>query len=120
MDTCVLRLVRDYTLKMIREGDAAYDLEARLDALMRAQPELTRDMALEEVIADALPAIWSHEESVRMLMRKAPVLAERIRTFLHEFVQSVRKILERISAKRRPEAQTLRGCGIRVGYGGVV
>lgn len=100
-------VLREYVLSEVQRLDPGYDLEARVEALRKRQPELTREGALEEIVADAVPAIWTDAETVERFVSEHRTLAEKIRDFLRELVADIRAALARIAGQGRPEIEAL-------------
>ncbi len=96
-----------FVLAEVQRLDPAYDLEARIDALRARQPELTREGAIEEIVADAVTAMWTDAETVKWFVQNHRTLAEKVRDFLAEFIQDVRAAIQRIAGRGRPEMAAL-------------
>lgn len=73
-----------------------YDLEARVAQITAARDGMTRDQAIDGIVADAVPAFLSDEANVRDLVGKHRTLAEKIRDFIGEFAAEIKRVLARL------------------------
>lgn len=86
--------LKDYVLD--RLGKAGTDVKARVREYMDKMG-LDEDVATEEVVAEALPAIWNSEENVRDFVSQNRSLAEKVRDFLGQMVKTIKSQLKRLS-----------------------
>lgn len=57
--------------------------------------EMSEEAALEEIIAEAVPTIFSNADALDYMIRKDRTLVEKIRDFFRDFAQKLRDIAER-------------------------
>ena len=63
--------------------------------------EEKREYLTEEIVAEAVPAIFTNEESVRTMVAKNRTLAEKLRDFFVNFAKSLREIAERYTDRTK-------------------
>lgn len=101
-----------FVLDVLRDGGED------VDALIRYQMEqfgYSEELAREEVIANTIPAILNDEAYVKKLVETDRTLAERIRDFLHEFIDTIKETLRTLEGEAswkqmqsvRQDAETL-------------
>lgn len=104
------RALQEYVLDTLR-GTEGYDLESRI-AEKQTQykeaigQELTREAALEELVADALYDVIATPENMTDIVRRYPKFIEKIADFINGFIKEVRSMMRRI-ANRNPEARAM-------------
>lgn len=104
------RILQEYVLDTLRDTEG-YDLESRI-AEKQAQykeamgQELTREAALEELVADALYDVIATPENMADMVRRYPKFIEKIADFINGFIKEVRSMMRRI-ANRNPEARAM-------------
>ena len=102
--------LQEYVLDTLR-GTEGYDLESRI-AEKQSQykeaigQELTREAALEELVADALYDVIATPENMTDIVRRYPKFIEKIADFINGFIKEVRSMMRRI-ANRNPEARAM-------------
>lgn len=102
--------LQEYVLDTLR-GTEGYDLESRI-AEKQAQykeamgQKLTREAALEELVADALYDVIATPENMTDIVRRYPKFIEKIADFINGFIKEVRSMMRRI-ANRNPEARAM-------------
>lgn len=73
-----------------------YDLQGEIQARMaeyaRAGQKLTEAEALEEIVAEAVPTVFTDRQAVRELVNQNRTLAQKIRDFITDFVDTLREI----------------------------
>ena len=67
---------------------------------------LSRDAAIEEVVADACEMVLGNSKAIERLAKEKPGLAKRIADWLHEFFADIRKAFEGVEA-RHEEAKAM-------------
>ena len=67
---------------------------------------LSRDAAIEEVVADACEMVMGNSKAIERLAKEKPGLAKRIADWLHEFFSDIRKAFEGVEA-RHEEAKAM-------------
>ncbi len=67
---------------------------------------LSRDAAIEEVVADACEMVMGNSKAIERLAKEKPGLAKRIADWLHEFFSDIRKSFEGVEA-RHEEAKAM-------------
>ena len=104
------RTLQEYVLDTLRDTEG-YDLESRI-AEKQAQykeamgQELTREAALEELVADALYDVIATPENMTDIVRRYPKFIEKIADFINGFIREVRSMMRHI-ANRNPEARAM-------------
>lgn len=86
-----------------------YDFETLVERKIRAAQDdggLSRDAAVEEVVADACEMVFADSKAVERLAKEKPGLAKRIADWLHEFFSDIRKAFEGVEA-RHEEAKAM-------------
>lgn len=86
-----------------------YDFETLVERKIRAAQKdggLSRDAAVEEVVADACEMVFADSKAVERLAKEKPGLAKRIADWLHEFFSDIRKAFEGVEA-RHEEAKAM-------------
>ena len=113
MDESAYRVLEETVLEHLRSSKG-FDLEAeigkRLEQYRSAGQEANRADALEEIVAEAVPTVFSDEQSVRYLVKQNRSLAEKLRDFIVEFVGKLKEIVQRYAAGQgREEIKALLG-----------
>lgn len=67
---------------------------------------LSRDAAIEEVVAEACEMVMGNSKAIERLAKEKPGLAKRIADWLHEFFSDIRKAFEGVEA-RHEEAKAM-------------
>ena len=86
-----------------------YDFETLVERKIKAAQEdggLSRDAAVEEVVADACEMVLGNSKAIERLAKEKPGLAKRIADWLHEFFADIRKAFEGVEA-RHEEAKAM-------------
>ena len=77
--------------------DATFDIEEQIskrqDEYAQAGQQLTREQALEEIVAEAVPTVFSDQKVIEQLVMEDRTLAEKIGDWLHQFIEKVTKAL---------------------------
>lgn len=103
--TALENLVVDYLKKSKTYGDAG--LEGRINELV--SEGFSRETALEEIVADSIPAVLTDKSTVEKLVRQNRPVAERVRDFLYEFWRSIKTTMDKLSGVHgRKEIAALR------------
>ena len=87
-----------------------YDLEEAIEERMAEYGgEITREMALEEIVAEAAPAVMTDENAARELVKNDAGLIARIRDLLIDFVEKLKEFAANYSVSaNRPEMDAVR------------
>ena len=86
-----------------------YDFETLVERKIRAAQKeggLSRDAAVEEVVADACEMVLGNSKAMERLAQEKPGLAKRIADWLHDFFADIRKAFEGVEA-RHEEAKVM-------------
>lgn len=86
-----------------------YDFETLVERKIKAAQKdggLSRDAAIEEVVADACEMVLGNSKAIERLAKDKPGLAKRITDWLHEFFSDIRKAFEGVEA-RHEEAKAM-------------
>ena len=86
-----------------------YDFETLVERKIKAAQKdggLSRDAAVEEVVADACEMVLGNSKAIERLAKEKPGLAKRISDWLHEFFADIRKAFEGVEA-RHEEAKAM-------------
>lgn len=86
-----------------------YDFETLVEQKIKAAQKdggLSRDAAIEEVVADACEMVMGNSKAIERLANEKPGLAKRIADWLHEFFSDIRKAFEGVEA-RHEEAKAM-------------
>lgn len=86
-----------------------YDFETLVERKIKAAQKdggLSRDAAIEEVVADACEMVMGNSKAIERLAKEKPGLAKRIADWLHEFFSDIRKAFEGVEA-RHEEAKAM-------------
>lgn len=86
-----------------------YDFETLVERKIKAAQKdggLSRDAAVEEVVADACEMVLGNSNAIERLAKEKPGLAKRIADWLHEFFADIRKAFEGVEA-RHEEAKAM-------------
>ena len=78
-----------------------YDFETLVERKIKAAQKdggLSRDAAIEEVVADACEMVLGNSKAIERLAKEKPGLAKRIADWLHEFFADIRKAFEGVDA----------------------
>lgn len=106
-------VLKNVVLKHLTGADARFDLDTAISERMKqyekANRQLNREDAIEEIVAEAVPTFFGDKEAVRAFVRENRTLAEKIRDFFVEFANKVREIAERymVSQDRAEIAELL-------------
>lgn len=79
-----------------------YDFETLVERKIKAAQKdggLSRDAAIEEVVADACEMVMGNSKAIERLAKQKPGLAKRIADWLHEFFSDIRKAFEGVEAR---------------------
>ena len=71
-------------------------MDARIQQYMQAN-QVDEDGAIDEIVADAIPAILSDETNVRDFVSTNRTLATRIRDFFADLVKSIQNTIDRLA-----------------------
>ena len=89
--------------------DLNEEIDKRIEEYAGMQ-ELTREQALEEIIAEAAPTVFTSEEAVRRLVGEDRSLAQKIRDFFVDFARTLQTIAQRyVDRNQRVEIAALDG-----------
>lgn len=86
-----------------------YDFETLVERKIKAAQKdggLSRDAAVEEVVADACEMVLGNSKAIERLAKEKPGLAKRIADWLHEFFSDIRKAFDGVEA-RHEEAKAM-------------
>lgn len=90
--------------------DLEYSIKERMDMYAKSGQALTREDAIEEIVAEAVPTFFTDRQAVSAFVAKNRTLAEKIRDFFVEFANEVRKIAEKYAVNNdRMEIAALLG-----------
>lgn len=79
-----------------------YDFETLVERKIKAAQKdggLSRDAAVEEVVADACEMVLGNSKAIERLAKEKPGLAKRIADWLHDFFADIRKAFEGVEAR---------------------
>lgn len=84
-------------LKYLTDEDSYFVLENAIKERMQeyAGKNLTREEAIEEIVAEAVPTFFSDRAAVTKFAGENRTLAEKIRDFIYDFVNKIRETAER-------------------------
>lgn len=87
-----------------------YDLEEAIqERIAEYGGEITREMALEEIVAEAVPAVMTDESAARELVKNDAGLIARVRDLLIDFVEKLKEFAANYSwDANRPEIDAVR------------
>lgn len=107
-------VLESVVVKHLTAADSMFDLEYAVGERMRqyaaSGQSLTREDAVEEIVCEAVPTIFTDGESVKEFVRTNRTLAEKIRDFFVQFAEEIREIAERYMANEdRDEIANLLG-----------
>ena len=105
-------VLEETVLKYLTDEDSMFDLETAIRERMKeyAGKSLTREEAIEEIVAEAVPTFFSDRAAATEFANRNPTLAEKIRDFFYDFVNKVREIAERyMQSQNRDEIANLLG-----------
>lgn len=86
-----------------------YDFETLVERKIKAAQKdggLSRDAAIEEVVADACEMVMGNSKAIERLAKEKPGLAKRIADWLHDFFSDIRKAFDGVEA-RHEEAKAM-------------
>lgn len=86
-----------------------YDFETLVERKIKAAQKdggLSRDAAIEEVVAYACEMVMGNSKAIERLAKEKPGLAKRIADWLHDFFSDIRKAFEGVEA-RHEEAKAM-------------
>jgi len=96
--------IKDYVLQAVGDERLIADrVKQEIDRHARAGIELSEEEAMEEIVAQAIPDIFTTEENVQALAKENPTLFQKVVEWLRELVQKWNEAF-----KGTPEAQALR------------
>lgn len=103
--------IRDFVLGVM-ENQKGFNLDSRIkhlqDVYQRQKgQELSRADAIEEIVANSTPVAMLDESAVREFAQKNKGLVETIRTWLEDFIKTLKDAINRI-AGRLPEVKAIR------------
>ena len=98
MDEEAYGTIRDFVLDKLQEAEGV-DLETLINRQMAKNKELTRDEAMDEVIADACEMMLKDSTVLEELARQDMSLAEKIVNFLRDLMRRLQKAFEGVDAK---------------------
>lgn len=85
---------------MRRYGSETFEdlIERKMDAYARAGNPLTREGAISEVIADSMEMILQDSKAIERLANQDRTVFQRIRDFLHDFAENIRRAFTGVEA----------------------
>lgn len=85
---------------MRRYGSETFEdlIERKMDAYARAGNPLTREGAISEVIADSMEMILQDSRAIERLANQDRTVFQRIRDFLHDFAENIRRAFTGVEA----------------------
>lgn len=89
------QILKDFVVERL-QAQADYDINARIQQYMQAN-QVDEDGAIDEIVADAIPAILSDETNVRDFVSTNRTLATRIRDFFADLVKSIQNTIDRLA-----------------------
>lgn len=89
------QILKDFVVERL-QAQADYDIDARIQQYMQAN-QVDEDGAIDEIVADAIPAILSDETNVRDFVSTNRTLATRIRDFFADLVKSIQNTIDRLA-----------------------
>lgn len=89
------QILKDFVVERL-QAQADYDMDARIQQYMQAN-QVDEDGAIDEIVADAIPAILSDETNVRDFVSTNRTLATRIRDFFADLVKSIQNTIDRLA-----------------------
>jgi hypothetical protein len=107
MDNEAYATIRDFVLDKLQEAEGV-DLETLINRQMAKNKGLTRDEAMDEVIADACEMMLKDSTVLEELARQDMSLAEKIVNFLKDLMRRLQKAFEGVEAKSA-EAKAIAG-----------
>lgn len=107
MDEEAYGTIRDFVLDKLQEAEGV-DLETLINRQMAKNKGLTRDEAMDEVIADACEMMLKDSAVLEDLARQDMSLAEKIVNFLRDLMRRLQKAFEGVDAKSA-EAKAIAG-----------
>jgi len=103
-------VLEDTVLRYLTDEDSMFDLETAIKERMKeyAGKNPTREEAIEEIVAEAVPTFFSDRAAATEFANRNPTLAEKIRDFFYDFVKKIREIAERyMQSQNRDEIANL-------------
>ena len=107
MDEEAYGTIREFVLDKLQEAEGV-DLETLINRQMAKNKGLTRDEAMDEVIADACEMMLKDSTVLEELARQDMSLAEKIVNFLKDLMRRLQKAFEGVDAKSA-EAKAIAG-----------
>ena len=96
-------MLEQVVLDRLRQNEG-FDLdeaiESRISEYKEGGVELDRDGAIEEIVAEAVPTIFTNEEATAEIVRSNPSLAQKIRDFFRKFADKLRSIAINYAVER--------------------
>ena len=89
------QILKDFVVERL-QAQADYDMDARIQQYMQAN-QVDEDGAIDEIVADAIPAILSDETNVRDFVSTNRTLATRIRDFFADLIKSIQNTIDRLA-----------------------
>lgn len=106
--------LQDFVVQRIVEARGERYLDRLIqDKINRARDDLSREEALDEVVADACQEILSDSKAVQKLANENPTLLQKVLDWLHDFVDKVREALGS-TPRLSEEAQLMRDLETRL------
>lgn len=97
--------LRDFVVERLTESQDT-DLDTLVERHRRAQPELSYDEALDEVVADGCQMMLKDSQAAAALAKQNRSLAGNIRSWLRKWVKKLQEAFRGLTAQK-PEAQAL-------------
>lgn len=97
--------LRDFVVERLTESQDT-DLDTLVERHRRAQPGLSYDQALDEVVADGCQMMLKDSQAAAQLAKKNRSLAGNIRSWLRKWVKRLQEAMRGLTARSR-EAQAL-------------
>lgn len=92
--------LRDFVVERLTESQDA-DLDTLVDRHRRAQPGLSYDQALDEVVADGCQMMLKDSQAAAQLAKKNRSLAGNIRSWLRKWVKRLQEAVRGLTARSR-------------------
>lgn len=92
-------VVEEVVLKHLQAEDSMFNLDwsvnQRIEAYAAHGQTLTREQAIEEIVAEAAPTFLTDRDAVEAFVRRDRTTAEKVRDFFVNFAKEIREIAER-------------------------
>ena len=92
--------LRDFVVERLTEAEDV-DLDALVERHRRAQPGLSYDQALDEVVADGCQMMLKDSQAAAQLAKKNRSLAGNIRSWLRKWVKRLQEAMRGLTARSR-------------------